>query len=122
MNKKVIIVIESQKQFLHSVGKAWGKLQRGEKTEYPYKLSFPNIETLRKILTPKRIALLRTIRNRHPQSVYELAKCTGRDIKNVKEDIDLLENNHLIELKPGTQRNALIPVLRCDKLQVEIEL
>lgn len=122
MNKKILIVIEPREQFLHSVGEAWTKIKRGEKIDYPYKLSFPNLETLRKTLTPKRIALLRTIRKQHPQSLYELAKCTGRDIKNIKEDIDLLENNRLIELKPGPQRNALIPSLRYDTLQIEIAL
>ena len=122
MNKKVIIVIESQERFLRSFGEAWEKIQRGEKIEYPYKLSFPNLETLRKTLTPKRIALLRTIRKHHPQSLYALAKCTGRDIKNIKEDITLLESNHLIELKPGNQRNALIPSVRGDALQIEIAL
>lgn len=122
MSKKMIIVIESQKQFLHSVGEAWGKIRRGEKIEHPYKLSFPNLETLRKTLTPKRIALLRTIRKQHPRSLYELAKCTGRDIKNIKEDITLLENNRLIELKPGNNRNALVPSLNYGVLQIEIAL
>ena len=122
MNKKMIIVIESQKQFLHSFGEAWEKIRRGEKIEYPYKLSFPNIETMRKTLTPKRIELLQTIKKHHPQSLYALAKCAGRDIKNIKDDITLLESNHLIELKLGNQRNALIPSLRYDTLQIEISL
>jgi len=122
MNKKILITIEPRKLFFHSVGKAWEKIQRGEKIEYQYKLSFPNLETLRKTLTPKRIALLRTIRKQHPQSLYELAKCTGRDIKNIKEDITLLENNHLIELKSGNQRNALIPSLKYETLRIEIAL
>lgn len=50
-------------------------------------LSFGNLEAMRKVLTPKWLGLLRVIRRDRPASVYALAKTTGRDLRNVQDDV-----------------------------------
>jgi predicted transcriptional regulator len=60
-------------------------------------LSFPDMETLLSVLTPKRFALLRTLRQTGPSSVRALAAVAGRDYKAVHGDVSALIENGLIE-------------------------
>jgi len=46
---------------------------------------------VRRVLTERRLELLKTIRDRKPSSVYELAKMVDRDLKNVLQDLSYLE-------------------------------
>jgi len=58
---------------------------------------FTSIEAARKLLTPNRLALLRAIRTEQPPSIYALARRVGRDLKNVREDLRLLESYGLVQ-------------------------
>lgn len=60
-------------------------------------LSFPDMETLLTVLTPRRFALLRTLRQTGPSSVRALAGALGRDYKAVHGDVAALIANGLIE-------------------------
>src|SRR3990172_11023951 len=68
------------------------RLPKGRREE----VGFTSIEAVRKFLTRERLALLRAIRTRRPSSIYQLAKMVGRDLKNVQEDIRLLERHGLV--------------------------
>jgi len=59
---------------------------------------FTSIEAARKLLTPNRLALLRAIRTERPGSMYALARRIGRDLKNVQQDLRLLESYGLVRL------------------------
>jgi len=59
---------------------------------------FASIEAARKLLTPNRMALLRAIRTEHPGSMYALARRVGRDLKNVQQDLRLLESFGLVRM------------------------
>jgi predicted transcriptional regulator len=59
---------------------------------------FTSIEAARKLLTPNRLALLRAIRTERPGSMYALARRIGRDLKNVQQDLKLLESYGLVRL------------------------
>ncbi len=48
-------------------------------------LYFPDIREMGKVLTPKRLELLKTIRDHRPESVRAPAELTGRNVKNVAE-------------------------------------
>jgi predicted transcriptional regulator len=60
-------------------------------------LSFPDMETLLKVLSPKRFALLRTLRQIGPSSIRALAAAVARDYKAVHGDVSTLIENGLIE-------------------------
>ena len=71
-----------------------------------------SIEAARNLLTPNRLALLRAIRMKRPGSIYELAKITGRDLKNVQDDLRLLERYGLVRIGHGRssgKRKVRIP-------------
>jgi len=64
---------------------------------------FTSIEAARKLLTPNRLALLHAIRTERPGSMYALARRIGRDLKNVQQDLKLLESYGLVRLA-GSRR------------------
>jgi predicted transcriptional regulator len=72
-------------------------LDRGEAVAGQAHLSFPDMEILLTVLTPKRFALLRTLRHTGPSSVRALAAAAGRDYKVVHGDVAALIENGLIE-------------------------
>lgn len=86
---------------------------------------FTSIEAARNLLTPNRLAMLRTIRNKRPGSIYELAKIIGRDLKNVQDDLRLLERYGLIRLASGTRsgnRRVRVPHAVFDRIALKIAI
>lgn len=71
-------------------------LDRGDAVPTQAHLSFPDMETLLKVLTPKRFTLLRTLRQTGPSSVRALAAAARRDYKAVHNDVSALIENGLI--------------------------
>jgi predicted transcriptional regulator len=72
-------------------------LDRGEAVAAQAHLSFPDMETLLRVLTPKRFTLLRTLRQTGPSSIRALAAAVRRDYKAVHGDVSALVENGLIE-------------------------
>jgi predicted transcriptional regulator len=66
---------------------------------------FESLEAVRAALTEKRLALLRTIRERAPKSVAELARMAKRDFKSVYRDVEVLRELGLIKVA-NTRRGA----------------
>ncbi len=62
---------------------------------------FTSIEAARKLFTPNRLALLRAIRTEQPSSIHTLARRVGWDLKNVQEDLRLLESYGLVRTAPS---------------------
>lgn len=84
---------------------------------------FSSIDAARKVLTGQRIRLLRTIKQKKPSSIYELAKLTSRDFKNVSEDIGFLATLGLVELgKSHGVRKQRKPTLVSDHIYVELSI
>ena len=72
-------------------------LDRGGAFEGEAHLSFPDLETLLTILTPKRFALMRALRQSGSSSVRALSGKLGRDYKAVHSDVAALIAHGLIE-------------------------
>lgn len=86
-------------------------------------LYFTDLETFRKCLTPKRLALLWTVAERRPQSVRELAAMVRRELKNVSEDLEYLCRVGLVEFRPSsTHGNARAPVVPYDRVDFSLDL
>ncbi|MGE0680572.1 MAG: hypothetical protein AB7P69_06645 [Candidatus Binatia bacterium] len=84
---------------------------------------FINLETFRKCLTPKRLALLWTVAEKRPQSVRELAALVRREVKNVSDDLDYLCQVGLVEFRPSTAYgNARTPVAPYDRVEFSLDL
>jgi predicted transcriptional regulator len=82
---------------------AWRRAERGEAVE-EHHLSFESWEGLARVLTPKRIELLRRLRRHPAASIAELARALGRDYKRVHADVDALSAAGLINRTPSGLR------------------
>jgi len=84
-------------------------------------VNFTSYEAMRKLLTPRRLELLHVIKEQRPGSVYELAQLVGRDAKNINDELAILVNVGLLELRKTTKgRKKVVPCVTVDRIQVEI--
>ena len=75
---------------------AWHRAERGERF-HERSVAFESWDTLARVLTGKRMELLRYVRRNHVTSVRALAKALGRDYSNVHADVKALAGAGLLE-------------------------
>lgn len=73
-----------------------------------FQLEFPDIapervvtiepEVLKKILTPGRLELIKTIRKRKPENITELCRLVKRSKESVSRDLKVLENYGILDM------------------------
>jgi predicted transcriptional regulator len=112
MAKTLTIEIKSTGEALEGFRKTFKAVERGERVARHEGVYFTSIEAARNLLTRNRLALLRVIRAQRPGSIYELAKKVKRDLKNVQQDLRILEEYGLIRMTAGSRagkRRVKIP-------------
>ncbi len=122
--KKFEIRIKSLKEVLDEFEGAFEAVKSGERVQKTEGRFFTSMEALRNFLTPERVRLLLLIRNHRPGSVYELAKLANRDLKNVYQDLKLLERHGVLttRLGGGRSRKRRVPDVPYDEIEVRIPL
>ncbi len=60
-------------------------------------ITFPTVELLWKVITPKRWELLRALSGAGPLAIREAARRVGRDVKSVHGDVSALINAGVID-------------------------
>jgi predicted transcriptional regulator len=117
--KKVKIGIRSTDDVLREAAETMKSVAEGEKVRpKSHRLFFTSPEALRRFLTPKRLELIRLIRERRPGSINELAVFARRDFKRVYEDIMSLTEAGLVDLAKDKGRKKAPRV--ADELRLEI--
>src|ERR1700688_2881033 len=79
---------------------AWHRAERGE-TFHERHLAFESWDTLARVLTGKRMELLRYVRRHQVASIRALAKALGRDYSNVHADVQALTAAGLLDTTGG---------------------
>lgn len=79
---------------------AWHRAEGGESFRERH-LVFENWDTLARVLTGKRMELLRYVRRHQVTSVRALAKALGRDYSNVHADVQTLASAGLLDATDG---------------------
>ena len=79
-------------------------------------ISFPDFETLGRVITGTRLELLASIREHKPESIQELARMVKRDFKNVYNDVKLLAQFGLINLLEDGPRRSASPVAKFSEI------
>jgi predicted transcriptional regulator len=98
MSKQHIhIGIEDASRGFDRFVEAWHKAETGEIEQAEIHLNFEDFAMLSSVLTPKRLELMKTLRQHGPLSVRALAKMLDRDYKNVHADAGALETVDLIQ-------------------------
>ena len=119
--KRVKIGIRSAKDVLDDFVATGEAIEKGIEVKREKAIYFESIEGFRKALTPKRLELLHTIREKQPGSIQELARLSKRDIKSVATDITLLEDLGLIDTKrKKVGRRESKPTVNYDRINLEI--
>lgn len=76
---------------------AWQRAERGEQSETEIHLNFADFSMLLAVMTPRRLDVLKTLRQQGPMSVRALATILSQDYKNVHADTRALEEVGLLE-------------------------
>ena len=79
---------------------AWHRAERGQDFRERH-LAFESWEALARVLTGKRMDLLRYVRRHDVASVRALAKALGRDYSNVHADVQALAAAGLLDMGAG---------------------
>ncbi|MHB1703250.1 MAG: HVO_A0114 family putative DNA-binding protein [bacterium] len=121
--KKINIGIKSLNESLKDFADTWKELESGKKVKKEEGIYFESIDAVRSVLTNNRLLILKTIKEKHPKSIYELSKILGRNLKNVNQDLDMLFRIGLVELKKEkTDKNRVIPFVNYNEIMFAIPL
>jgi predicted transcriptional regulator len=82
---------------------AWHRAERGDSFHERH-LAFESWDALARVLTTKRMELLRYVRQHEPGSIRALAKALARDYSNVHTDVQALIAAGLLDSTGGRLR------------------
>ena len=102
-NVKITVGGAMEKEAAHRFIDAWHRAENGE-TFHERHLAFESWDTLARVLTGKRMELLRHVRRHDVTSVRALAKALGRDYSNVHADVQALTAAGLLDATDGGVR------------------
>jgi predicted transcriptional regulator len=95
-NVKITVGGEMEKDASDRFIDAWHRAERGE-TLHERHLAFESWDALARVLTGKRMELLRYVRRNKVTSVRSLAKALDRDYSNVHADVQALAAAGLLD-------------------------
>jgi predicted transcriptional regulator len=97
MKMKIKLGVGSLEGSLRRFADAWREAEHQDRIDNRHMLSFEDMATFLKVITPGRWVLLRVLRSEGAMSVRALATLLQRDYKNVHRDISILEKAGLLE-------------------------
>lgn len=118
--KKIRIGIKSLHDTIREAGAVYEQASKGKPPRQKTAIYFSNLKEMRRALTEKRLELLKTVKDRKPSSVYELAKMVNRDLKNVLQDVAYLRELGIIDVIETDDKK--IPSVRYDKISLEVAI
>ena len=102
-NVKITVGGAMENEASRRFAEAWHRAERGE-TFHERHLAFESWDALARVLTGKRMELLRYVRRHNVASVRALAKALGRDYSNVHADVQALSAAGLLDVTDGGVR------------------
>lgn len=114
------VTVESFEEMREDALDAVEAISEGE--EQPAVVSFRMVGELRKILTDRRIELLRALMatNGAAESISALAENLDRDYRTVHDDVSLLADHGLLFIVEGGQSKC--PYIPYERIHLDIEL
>ncbi|WP_277543751.1 HVO_A0114 family putative DNA-binding protein [Haloarcula laminariae] len=86
----------------------------------PRRLSFETTDQLAQVFTPRAIDLLQAIAQEEPASIREATRLVDRDIKQVSENLERLEEYGIVEFVD--EGRAKRPVVPYDEIDIQLPL
>jgi predicted transcriptional regulator len=118
--KKILIEVRTLDSALQEAAEGFERISQGKRVKKKTALYFSNIKDLRKVLTEKRLELLKTVKDRKPSSIYELARMVDRDLKNVLQDVGYLHDIGMIDITETEDKK--VPTVGYDVLTLEVAI
>ncbi len=119
MERTLTVTVESDEEFATDVEDGIRKLKEGEPLDPGHTVSFDTQEHLMGTFSPARLAVIRTVAEEEPASIRETARLVDRDVKNVHEDLSLLDQLGVIWFE--AEGRAKRPVFPFDELVISVE-
>ncbi len=121
--KNIVVEVKSVEDTLKEVKEVMEKIKEGQLVKKKESISFNNIDIMRKVLTNKRLELIKTIKKYKPKSIYQLAKMVKRDSKSVNVDLKILSNLGMVDLKSKEKgRENIVPSVDYEEIDVAIAI
>ena len=118
--KTIRVRIKSVDDALDDAISVMRAIQAKKKVRKQHGEYFESLEAVRAALTETRLALLRLIRQRKPNSVAELARIAQRDFKAVYRDVEALRHLGLIEV--ADRRRGASSRLRSNTTEIVLRI
>jgi predicted transcriptional regulator len=116
--KRIFVGVKRLDSALNEAGLAFEEISKGKLIKKKSAIYFSNLKEMRRVLTERRLELLKTIKDERPSSVYELARSLNRDLKNVLQDVSYLEELGIIAVsKMGDKK---VPRFNYDRISLEV--
>lgn len=109
----VVFNIQTLDSALSDFAEAWKKGQADGVAH----IGFESWELMHKVLSPKRLDIVRAMAGAGPLSIREIARRVGRDFKGVHSDVQVLINSGVID---RDDRGRL--VFPYDRIRVDFEI
>ena len=103
--QRIHIGVEAANRGFDRFIEAWHKAESDEILQAENHLNFEDFAMLISVLSPKRLELMKILRQQGPLSVRALAKQLARDYKNVHADVAALE---VVDLVQRTEEGLLV--------------
>jgi predicted transcriptional regulator len=111
--KTVVFSIQTFDQALSDFADAWKTGESGGAA----RIGFATWELMHKVLSPKRLEIVRAMTGAGPLSIREIARRVGRDFKGVHSDVTMLLNAGVID---RDERGRF--VFPYDRIHVDFEI
>ena len=124
--KRFKVKIQNFEQTKQEFLKAWKMAEKGKDSEsgYDLVLAFPDLSWISKVLSPERVRMIQTIRDKKPESIRQLSKLLNRAQQNVQRDVQELAQLGIIELKKthkkGQKRESIQPEYNWDGFDIAV--
>ena len=92
--------------------------EQGE--EVPHIVNFQDASRLQRILTPRRLELVRSLMDAPAESMRDLADRLDRDIRQVHDDLQILSEYRIVHFRE--EGGAKKPFVPYDTVKIEVEL
>ena len=88
--------------------------------DVPHVVNFQDASRLQRVLTPRRLELIRSLLDGSADSIRALADRLDRDVRQVHDDVDLLNEYGIVRFhEDGTAKGPFIPY---ETISIEVEL
>ncbi|RLI89129.1 MAG: ArsR family transcriptional regulator [Archaeoglobales archaeon] len=121
--KEIKVVVRPLEEDFNEIAEAFRRIERGEELGElgGEKIVVESLDVLRKVLTPERLRILHTIKEKQPESIYELAKLLGRDRSSVVKDLEYLKLLGFVEFEEvRDKRDKKRPIVAYDEIKISI--